>query len=325
MRRHYGPIYVFESEDSLPDGPRWSCHEHVTGFDDIDHAVAWALQRARTVLVSTFDEGTYWAGDPPAGGGDSDAELRPWPPSPVLRAEMDARYESARREVAAEDAAWEAFQRERDAWLAGHAPEFVGLDAPHSASIALPGEAGRHKWIEFEEFVPDMVCAGRRTGGGPAAFGTAREVIAATSGPDRRDAWVDAVCAALVRERGWHRYGLLRRGMLSVRIGSGEMFHVSPAANRDSIAEHGLDWRLMRATSIARNRTPELGGIFLSDTLESAEGFLRWSGDPADLWAVNVDGLIVENAPNGYEIVCAPIPPERLRLRQMYVPPRNPL
>ena len=81
-------------------------------------------------------------------------------------------------------------------------------------------------------------------------------------------------------------------------------FHVSSSLNRDSIAEHGLDWRLMGAApGIAGSPVAEQEGAFLTDSEFGAEFFLRMNntGGPVDLWAV--DGVArgdLEVSPEGF-------------------------
>jgi hypothetical protein len=65
-------------------------------------------------------------------------------------------------------------------------------------------------------------------------------------------------------------------------------FHVSSAANRESIRIHGLDWtRMSAARGIAGSGTPEAEGIFCAD--DSDVGFsvrMNNTGGPVDVWAV---------------------------------------
>jgi hypothetical protein len=46
----------------------------------------------------------------------------------------------------------------------------------------------------------------------------------------------------------------------------------------------------------------------------------RW-GVPVDIWAVRVDGLWLESGPDGWQLVAAPIEPERLSLVATDIPP----
>jgi len=103
--------------------------------------------------------------------------------------------------------------------------------------------------------------------------------------------------------------------MLVVKQASGEMFHVTATENRQSILRHGLDWRQMGTMpGMAGSREPELPAVFLCESHEDAGFFTGMSRLPADLWTVSVDGLWVENGPDGWIILPEPVPPERLRL-----------
>lgn len=67
------------------------------------------------------------------------------------------------------------------------------------------------------------------------------------------------------------------------------MFHVSSAANRESILAHGLDWMLMGAAlGIAGSTAPEAEGVFLCRD-EFEVGFftaMNNTGGPVDVWLV---------------------------------------
>ena len=307
-------LYVIE-DDPPAMRPRWYCHEYPPGFDDVDEAVTWALSRARTVIVRTLAPDFYWAGTPPLDRGDG-IEMRPWPPSAGERTQIDAAYADAVRAVAADEHARTQYERARDSWLTEHASQHSGREPTHSCFIEVPGGA----LIDFEEWESGAVCGGRATNGGPIAFGAAADVIARTSGRSASDPWVAAVVAALGHERTWRSLG--RRSMLDVRIGTGEMFHVAAAANRDSIREHGLDWRRIRGHGIAGSPRPELDAIFLSESVDEADFFLSMARAPSDIWAVCVDELVIENGPDGWWIVTQPVPPERLRIARSDVPAR---
>jgi hypothetical protein len=67
------------------------------------------------------------------------------------------------------------------------------------------------------------------------------------------------------------------------------LFHVSSAANRDSIRRHGLDWtRMGAACGIAGSREPEVEGIFLCRGESEAAWFVHMNntGGPVDVWVV---------------------------------------
>jgi hypothetical protein len=86
------------------------------------------------------------------------------------------------------------------------------------------------------------------------------------------------------------------------------------AAERESIARDGLDWRLMKRPGVAGSPVPELDGIFLCESERNAEFFTDMARVPSDVWAVDVTGRWVENGPSGWVIVLDPIPPTALRL-----------
>src|SRR4051812_18057594 len=81
--------------------------------------------------------------------------------------------------------------------------------------------------IELEELASGATLfGGRRQQAEAQCFGSAETVIATTSGRARTDPWVQAVCAALEREREWP----LRRRRLAVECFDGQLFHVTAAA-----------------------------------------------------------------------------------------------
>ena len=67
------------------------------------------------------------------------------------------------------------------------------------------------------------------------------------------------------------------------------LFHVSSAANRESIRAHGLDWtRMGAARGIAGSMTPEEDGVYLCRDEFEARFFtdLNNTGGPVDVWVV---------------------------------------
>jgi hypothetical protein len=148
------------------------------------------------------------------------------------------------------------------------------------------------------------------------AEGTTRDVVAAATGLDGDNPWVNAVVHALERERGWKAAGSGwgRRNALALRLGRGSMYHVSASANRESIRQHGLDWRLMGdVPGVAGSTRPELPGIFLQEDAEDGF-FVRMAKFPTDIWEINVEELWLESGPSGWWLVSSPISPERLAL-----------
>jgi hypothetical protein len=310
-----GTLFVLE-EDPPPTGPRWFCHwdgASAPGFESLDDAVGWGLERARTVIVRTLGSDFYWAGDRPSGWRDYNPEggLRAWPPSAAQRRAIDAAYEAEAAAARAESAARDAYEYARLGWLLEHAPELAECEPAHECVVDLPGDDQR---IEFEELDPGgAVCGARCQGAGTYGFGSAAQALAAATGLAADDRRVTAVCAALARERTWTRRA--RRSVLVVKEASGEMFHVTATENRQSIRRHGLDWRQMGTVpGIAGSRQPELPAVFLCESREDAPFFAGMSHLPVDTWAVRVDGLWVESGPDGWIILPEPVPPERLRL-----------
>jgi hypothetical protein len=277
--------------------------------------VSWGGARAQTIIVRTIDMGVYWTGARPT---DLDGEeLRPWPPSPADRRRIDEQYETAARAAEDDEAARRSYQQAREDWLATHAPEQVGRGPLYECLLL---ESEEHEFgIEFEELAPGATLFGARRQRAEAhCFGSAETVIAATSGRARTDAWVEAVCAALAREREWP----MRRTRLAVESLKGQLFHVTATANRESIRLHGLDWRLMgKSPGIAGSPTPELPAIFLCDDRWDADFYIRMARVPVDIWTVRADGLWLESGPDGWRLVAAPIEPERVRLVATDIPP----
>jgi hypothetical protein len=70
----------------------------------------------------------------------------------------------------------------------------------------------------------------------------------------------------------------------------GTWFHVTSAANRESIRLYGLDWtRMGFAPGIAGSTAPEADGVFLCRDEFDAGFFIRMNntGGPVDVWAVS--------------------------------------
>jgi len=96
------------------------------------------------------------------------------------------------------------------------------------------------------------------------------------------------------------------------------LFHVSSRRNRESIAENGLDWRLMSdAPGIAGSSSPEVAGVFLCVDRFEADYFVRVNntGGPVDVW--QIDGIKLEellDAGSGYVYLPRPVHPRLVRL-----------
>ena len=106
-------------------------------------------------------------------------------------------------------------------------------------------------------------------------------------------------------------------------------FHVTSAANRESILRHGLDWRRMRdQPGIAGSDRAEGARVFLARDLDEAEWFVsigRNNHRLMDIWEVSLTedcdvwGEPPPDSPyretqDGFFCTLQPVPPERLRL-----------
>ncbi len=95
-------------------------------------------------------------------------------------------------------------------------------------------------------------------------------------------------------------------------------WHVTSSTNRESIREHGLDWRRMGAArGIAGSQTPEQEGCFLAFDMFTVDWFLRFDATtlPLDVWEVaDVYVSSTLESPEGYQYLPGVIEPQRLRL-----------
>jgi hypothetical protein len=64
------------------------------------------------------------------------------------------------------------------------------------------------------------------------------------------------------------------------------MYHVALAEARQSIEQHGLDWRRLELGSAYRPP-----GIYLWDSLDFALWYAQAAYDDYDIWAVGIGGL----------------------------------
>lgn len=105
------------------------------------------------------------------------------------------------------------------------------------------------------------------------------------------------------------------------------LYHVTSSVNRDSIAEHGLDWRRMRGPGIAGSAVPEARGVFLARDLHETDfflGFPQRDGSRFDVWEVTFEGDVESDGEPRPDVPCRlvdgflcwtePIAPMRLRL-----------
>lgn len=274
-----GTFFVLE-DDPPATRPRWFCHwdgDDAPGFDDVEDAVSWGLAHARSVVIRTLGTVFYWTGKRPTDWNPGDAEMREWPPGQSKRQQIDVDYAAAVQAADQQEAAYRAYEREREQWVRDHAPELTGSGPVHECLILQPGRTGAE--IEFEELdLEGRICAARSPDDGRVAFGTTEEVIASVTGCPPDDPWLRAVCQALGRERIWDGS---RRSTLDVNQGTGEMLHVTATSNRESIEQHGLDWRRMAAScGVAGSRVPELEAIFLCESREDVSFFTRMARTP---------------------------------------------
>lgn len=113
----------------------------------------------------------------------------------------------------------------------------------------------------------------------------------------------------------------------SPRPATATMYHVSSSRNRQSIADHGLDWRRMGAApGIAGSRTPEQPGCFLAQDEHTRDWFIRMNntGGPVDVWEVaDVRWEDLQDSPEGYVFFPGVIGVERLRLLQRHLLPQH--
>ena len=291
-----------------PDRPRWYCHDdnfEVFGFEDVDEAVAYGEQRAETVMVRTHDGRFYCTGRKPSDW-DAEIELHPWPPSPQERIVIDTKYEAAWEQAKAFEAVYDEHLRRRHEWLMRNHPEFAGAEPVHE--IVVYCEAA----IEVAEFDRDgAICAGM-TEEGTDAFGTFEDVLRALAGEESiADGWLAAAVSSVERERS------LQRGRRTSLVGSRDwevLFHVTDRRNRESIQNFGLDASRMLHSGIAGSREPELLATFLCESEADCAFFAQMKDVPLDIWAVDVEGLWVENGPDGWYVTWEPLGPERLRL-----------
>ena len=305
----HGTLYVLE-EPPPASRPRWYCHwdgRAAPGFDDVDEAVAWGLERAGRVVVRTLASVFYVAGERL---GDDEPDARQWPPPPVERRAIDGAYREAVAAAELEHLRRQEYEYEPLNWLIDHTS--VASEEPvFAASIELPDGCGN---IELEEFATDgSICGARRTGGDSCAFGSTTYVLGEVTGRVNDDPWFLALLQVLGREQALE--APYRRTSLVVQSGRGEMFHASDVVNRWSILRNGLDWRHMGAArGIAGSTRPEEEAVFLCESLSEVKFFTDMCRRPTDVWAANVDGMWVENGPSGWWMVRARVPANRVRL-----------
>ena len=193
--------------------------------------------------------------------------------------------------------------------------------------VTPPGDPGNVGYlIELVELDDEAGVWAGAFPGCPDAYGSAGDVLAALTSRPLDDPWVREVAAALARDREWATLwgagtGRLRQRLEIVR-GRGTRVHATAAVNRESIDRHGLDWnRMGLAPGLAGNTRPELPAIFVCEDLDDASFLLQHVAQvPTDIWSVDVDGIWLENAPNGWQLISHPVARERLTLLVRDIP-----
>jgi hypothetical protein len=193
--------------------------------------------------------------------------------------------------------------------------------------VTPPGDPGNVGYlIELVELDDEAGVWAGALPGCPDAYGSAGDVLAALTSRPLDDPWVREVAAALARDREWATLwgagtGRLRQHLEIVR-GRGTRVHATAAVNRESIDRHGLDWnRMGPAQGLAGNTGPELPAIFVCKDLDDVSFLLQHVAKvPADIWSVDVDGIWLENAPNGWQLISHPVARERLTLLVRDIP-----
>jgi hypothetical protein len=173
------------------------------------------------------------------------------------------------------------------------------------------------KWgsFELEELTKDGSMCRASTSRGHFVGTTATVVAAACELPVDND-WIQAIAAALDRERGWEAWGSGwgRSHGLEMKLGKGFMYHVTSVENRSSIEQWGLDWdRMGSAPGVAGSLKPEAPGIWLSEH-PGDDFFVNMAHHAVHEWEVDVTGLWLELRPQGWWFTSERISPDRLRL-----------
>lgn len=178
--------------------------------------------------------------------------------------------------------------------------------------VAITTEGGT---VELEELTSDgSICRALTSRG--RIVGTTATVLAAACELPLNDNWVQAIAAALDRERGWQTWGSGwgRSHGLEMKIGQGMMYHVTAVENRSSIEQWGLDWdRMGSAPGVAGSLKPEAPGIWLSEHSED-DFFMEMARHAVHMWEVDVTGLWLELRPQEWWFTSERIAPDRLRL-----------
>lgn len=108
----------------------------------MEEAISWGLARARSVVIRTLGPAFCGAGLPPADWSPGDAGMRAWPPSQPERHQIDLDYAAAIQAAEKEEAAYRAYERQRDDWVRAHAPDLAGSSPVHEGVVVQPGPTG---------------------------------------------------------------------------------------------------------------------------------------------------------------------------------------
>ena len=98
-------------------------------------------------------------------------------------------------------------------------------------------------------------------------------------------------------------------------------FHVSAARNRESIAQHGVDWTRATGRGIAGSERPEGACVFLAEDEHEVAWWVAMSRERVDVWEVALPDDVEQGEINGSLCVLQPIPADRLRLLASHDPP----
>jgi hypothetical protein len=169
--------------------------------------------------------------------------------------------------------------------------------------------------VELEELTRDGSKCRASTSRGHFV-GTTATVLAAACELPVEDDWVQAIAAALDRERGWEAWGSVhgRAHGLEMKKGDGMMYHVTAIENRSSVERWGLDWDRMRSSpGVAGSLKPEAPGIWLTEHAED-DFFVEMARHAVEMWEVDVTDLWLERRPQDWWFTSERIAPNRLRL-----------
>lgn len=189
--------------------------------------------------------------------------------------------------------------------------EFLGESSPVHV-VKIVATCGS---IELEELTKDgSICRTSTTRG--SVVGTTATVLAWACELPIDDDWVQAIAAALDRERGWEAWGSGhgRAHGLEMKMGQGKMYHVTATENRSSIERWGLDWdRMGSSPGVAGSPKPEAPGIWLTEHAED-DFFIEMARHAVQMWEVDVTDLWLERRPQDWWFTSERISLHRLRL-----------